>query len=131
MKKVNYNWLIDEINNLKNKDAELLKSHLFEFDNFINLSNYKIESSHEIIHKVESNLKKLKEIIESYELKLKIEQEIGESEIFNEVKNTVEKLPVNFTVDSHLINRTLKDHKEEKFLNRKKCIHDVIISAFI
>ena len=131
MKKVNYNWLIDEINNLKNKDAELLKSHLFEFDNFINLSNYKTESSHEIIYKVESNLKKLKEIIESYELKLKIEQEIGESEIFNEVKNTVEKLPVNFTVDSHFINRTLKDHKEEKFLNRKKCIHDVIISAFI
>ena len=66
----------------------------------MNLSNYKIESSNECIYIIEYNLKKLAELIESFESSIKFEQQINQTELLKGMKNTVEKLNETFTVQS-------------------------------
>ena len=87
----------------------------------MNLSNYKIESSNECIYIIEYNLKKLAELIESFESSIKFEQQINQTELLKGMKNTVEKLNETFRVNSPSKISKKNDVKDDKFLNKKKC----------
>lgn len=112
-----YNYNEDGIKTISVSDQEFLKSIIYEFEYLINLSDYKIENANENIYLVEYNLKKIDQIIESFEENYKFQRNF---QIADSYKNTTDKIEEYSIFTGKSKNIYEGNEKEESFLQRKK-----------
>ena len=102
-----------------------------EYENVLNLSDLKTELANESIFVVEYNLKKLNEIIDSFDSNIK-NQVQAQTDISKVMKNTLEKLNDGFLNPTPgKISKKTEEIKDEKLLKRKKCKIFLSFSTYI
>jgi hypothetical protein len=107
------------IKSISISDQDLLKSIISEFEYLISLSDYKIDSTNECIFLVEYNIKKLNEIIESYEETCKL-QKNSQIDSSKPLKISLDKLDDNSFFSGKTKFLFEENEKQDNFLNRKK-----------
>ncbi len=107
------------IKSISISDQDLLKSIISEFEYLISLSDYKIDSTNECIFLVEYNIKKLNEIIESYEETCKL-QKNSQIDSSKPLKISLDKLDENSFFSGKTKFLFEENEKQDNFLNRKK-----------
>lgn len=96
-----------------------MKNIQAEFDNLTHLSDYKLEATNECIYLVEYHLRKLNEIIDSFENNIR-HQQVVQNDLNKNGKIPAEKNTDSYVATGKSKQRIDEPEKEEKFLNRKK-----------